>query len=67
MSNSNQGDRLTETRLDSEGKPRLFSKMSEEERDSIASAMPPGFVRAVAGSLKPSKDAPGDCPDDERD
>ena len=62
MVNSNRDDRLTETRLDPEGNPRLFSKMTKEERDSIASAMPPEFVRAVAGSLKLSKDCPEDPP-----
>ena len=62
MSNCNQDNRLTETRLDPEGNPRLFSKVSKEERDSIASAMPPGFTRAVEGALTTRKD----CPDEKR-
>ena len=64
MSTNEQDGKLTETRLDAEGKPRLFSRMPKEEHDEIMSAMPPEFANAVRGLTKPRPDASGDRPDD---
>lgn len=54
-------NRLTETRLGVDGKPKLFSRMSKEEYKSIVDAMPPNFDRAVKGLVNPSdEDSPPD-------
>lgn len=41
--------RLTETRIGPDGKPRLFSKLSEEEYKALMNDLPANYDRATKG------------------
>ena len=68
MGASERQDRLTEKRLDSKGRPRLYSRMSKDERAKIVLGSPPGFIDSVQKALRPQPNDLPNCTDaDERE